>query len=141
LLEESLRLAQELDDMSAKESALLAMGQLELAESKPGARERMRAALQMGTTKPREAASGLAGLAALALKENDPRFAAQLLGAIQSALAPLGLVVQPLMRGLHARTLIEVRSALGDAAFEAAFEEGGRWTLAEAARRVLAEET
>jgi class 3 adenylate cyclase/predicted ATPase len=139
LLEESLSLAQDLDDKSAKGSALLAMGQLELAEGRPEARERMLAALRLGATEPREAASGLTGLSALALKENDPRFAAQLLGAVRSALAPLGLVVEPLLKGLHARTLVEVKSALGESAFQAAFEEGGRWTLKEAVRQVLAE--
>jgi hypothetical protein len=139
LLEESLSLAQDLDDKSAKGSAQLAMGQLELAEGRPDARERMLAALRLGATEPREAASGLTGLSALALKENDPRFAAQLLGAVRSALAPLGLVVEPLLKGLHARTLVEVKSALGESAFQAAFEEGGRWTLKEAVRQVLAE--
>lgn len=141
LLEESLRIAGDLDERSARSTALLAMSQLELAEGRrTEAREHLLAALRLGATEPREAAGPLAGLAAVALREGAPRFAAQLLGAIESALTPLGAVVEPYMKGLHARTLEEVRSELGEAAFAAAFEEGRQWPLAEAVRRASAEE-
>jgi len=136
LLEESMSVAKDLDDKSAKLSALLGMGQLELTEGRrPEARGHLVAALHLGATELRDAAAGLAALSALALQEGSPRFAAQLLGAIESALAPLGLVVEPQEKGLHDRTLGAVKIALGEAAFEAAWEEGRRWSLAEAVER------
>ena len=142
LLEESMSVAKDLDDKSAKLSALLGMGQLELAEGRrPEARGHLVAALHLGATELRDAAAGLAALSALALQEGSPRFAAQLLGAIESALAPLGLVVEPPVKGLHDRTLGEVKSALGEAAFEAAWEEGRRWSVAEAVERASVEVT
>jgi hypothetical protein len=80
----------------------------------------------------RSESSFLIGMAALTLQEGAPRFAAQLLGAVQSALAPLGLVVEPVMKFVHTRTLGRVEAALGETAFKAAFAEGALWTLAQA---------
>ncbi|MFO1413890.1 MAG: tetratricopeptide repeat protein [Burkholderiales bacterium] len=135
LLEESVRVAQDSDDKSAKSNSLLAMGHLELVEGRPEARERFLAALHLVATEPRDAAGAIAGLAALALRDGAPRVAAQLLGAVASALATLGVVVDPISIGLHVRTLGEVEAALGKAAFAAACDEGRGWSLAEAVRR------
>ncbi len=77
----------------------------------------------------------------MALQKGAPLLAAQMLGAVHSALSPLGLVVEPMMNFFHAQTLAKVKAALGEAAFQSALEEGGRWSLAEAVRRALEEES
>ena len=77
----------------------------------------------------------------MALRAGTPLFAAQLLGAVRSALATLGQAVEPIMTFVHAQTHAKVEAALGESAFKAAVEEGSRWSMAEAVERVLTEET
>lgn len=83
--------------------------------------------------------SSLVGAAGLALQEGEPGFAAQLLGAVASALKALKAVAEPDLKLLHEHTLAKVREALGDAAFQSAWEQGEGWSLEEAVRKALGE--
>jgi hypothetical protein len=42
------------------------------------------------------------------------------------------------VKSLHAQTLAAVQAALGDAAFQSAWEEGSKWSLEEAVKKALA---
>jgi class 3 adenylate cyclase/tetratricopeptide (TPR) repeat protein len=139
LLEESRSVWQDLDDKSSKARAWLGLGLVDLAQGKPEARERVLGSLRLGTGKQGLESSCLIGVAGLALKEGAPLFAAQLLGAVQSALTSLGLVVEPMVNFFHAQTLAKVKAALGETAFQSAWEEGSLWSPAEAVRRALQE--
>ena len=135
LLEESLGLRQDMDDKPGMARSLLGLGLMDLAEGKPEAREHILGSLRLGTGELRLEPSSLIGVAGLALQEDAPLFAAQMLGAVQSALTPLGLVVEPMMNFFHAQTLAKVKAALGETDFQAAWKEGSLWSLAEAVRR------
>lgn len=139
LLEESLSVWQDLDDESSKARAWLGLGLVDLAQGKPEAREHILGSLRLGTGKPGPESSSLIGVAGLALQEGAPLFAAQLLGAVQSTLTSLGLVVEPMVNFCHAKTLAKVKAALGEMAFQSAWEEGSLWSPAEAVRRALQE--
>jgi hypothetical protein len=118
--------------------ALRVLGLVDLQEGRLEAREHLLGSLRLGSGDVRSASSFLIGMAALILQEGTPRFAAQLLGAVHSALAPLGLVVEPEMKFVHAQTLGKVGAALEATAFKAAWEEGSLWSLPEAVRRASA---
>lgn len=141
LLEESLSLWQDIDDNSKGARALLGLGLVDLAEGKPEARARIMGTLRSGSGELRLEPSSLIGVAGLALQEGAPLLAARMLGAVQSALTALGLVVEPMMNCFHAQTLATVKAALGETAFQSAWEEGSLWSLAEAVRRALEGET
>jgi class 3 adenylate cyclase/tetratricopeptide (TPR) repeat protein len=136
LLEESLGLWQGLDNKSYEAMALIGLGLVDMAEGRVEARERMLGSLRLVSGELRMEASCLVAMAALALHRGTPRFAAQLLGAVRSALAPLGLVVEPIVKFFHIRTLANVEAALGETVFRSSLEEGGRWPLVEAIERV-----
>jgi tetratricopeptide (TPR) repeat protein len=139
LVEESLSVAQGIDDRSHMADALLVLGLVAIAESRSEAREHLLASWRLSSGGVRSTVSFLIAMAALALHEGAPRYAAQLLGAAKSALAPLGLAVEPDMRFVHAQTLGKVEAALGETAFKAAWEEGSLWSLPEAVRRASAD--
>ena len=141
LLEESLSIRQDMDDKAGKARALLGLGLVDLAEGKPGAREHILESLRLGTDELGLESSSLIGAAGLALQKGTPLFAARMLGAVQSALTARGLVVEPMMNFFHAQTLATVKAALDEAAFQSAWEEGSRSSLAEAVRRALEEES
>ena len=141
LLEESLSLRQEMDDKPGKARPLLGLGLVDLAQGKPEAREHILGSLRLGTGELRLEPSSLIGVGGLALQEGAPLFAARMLGAVQSALTALGLVVEPMMNFFHAQTLAKVKAALDETAFQSAWAEGSLWSHAEAVRRVLEEET
>jgi hypothetical protein len=75
----------------------------------------------------------------MVLQEGDAQFAAQLLGAIQSAVKALKTIVEVDVKFFHEQTLARVKEALGEAAFQSAWEEGVGWTLEEAVKRALDE--
>jgi len=139
LLDESLSLAQALDDKPSMADSMRVLGLVDLQEGRLEAREHLLGSLRLGSGDVRSANSFLIGMAALILQEGAPRFAAQLLGAVQSGLAPLGLAVEPDMKYVHAQTLGKVEAALGATAFKAAWEEGSLWSLPEAVRRASAD--
>ena len=43
------------------------------------------------------------------------------------------------MKFLHEQTLAKVKEALGEAAFQSAFDEGSKWSLEETVKKVLEE--
>jgi len=143
LFEENLALCIEMDEKRAKAYALLGLGLVDLALNKPEAREHILHSLRLR----REAGeqlyqtSNLVGVAGLALHEGDATFAAQLLGAVESALKALNAVMEEELNIFHARTLAATREQLGEPAFQSAWEEGAAWSLEEAVKKVLEEST
>jgi len=73
------------------------------------------------------------------LQEGHPQFAAQLLGAVESALKGLNAVVEPEVKFFYEGTLAKLKEALGREEFQSAWEEGSKWTLEEAVKKVLGE--
>ena len=67
--------------------------------------------------------------------QGDAAGAARTLGAVDAISRAQGQAVEPVLQRLHRRLLDETRAALGDAAFDAAFAEGGRLSLEEAVAR------
>jgi len=81
--------------------------------------------------------SSLIGAAGLVLQEGNPLFAAQLLGAVESALKTRNAAVAEEVIHFHAQTLAKVKEALGDEAFQSSWEEGSHWSLEDAVKKVL----
>jgi len=134
LQEESLALCKEIDDKWIMSQTLLGLGLVELAEGAPEAREHILQSLRLRQELMERVkqTSGLIGVAGLALNEGSPQQAAQLLGAVESALEALKAVVDPEIQFFHAQTLAAARAQLGEAAFRSAWEEGRQWSLEEA---------
>lgn len=141
LFNESLSMCQEMDDKTRMGYALIGLGLVELAENNPQAQELIINSLHLrqGTGEQVAQASSLLAFAGLVLKDGRAQFAAQLLGAVESALKELHAVIEPEMLRFHAQTLAAAREQLGEAAFQSAWQEGGRWSLEEAVRKALAE--
>jgi len=141
MLEESLALSKEMDSKSQMGFALFCIGLVDLAENKPEAREHnldsLRLHLELGEKLAQT--SNLVAAAGWVLHEGNPRFAAELLGAVESALKGLNAVVDVGVKFFHEGTLAKVKDVLGDAAFQSAREEGARWSLEEAVKKVLGE--
>ena len=139
--EEGLALCKEMDEKTQIASTLLGLGLVDLAENRPEARENilhsLRLRQEMGERL--QQTSSLVGVALLALRERDPGFAAQLLGAIESALKALGAVMEPEVRPIYTQTLAAAREQLGEAEFQSAWAEGSKWSLEEAVQRALEE--
>ncbi len=143
LLEESLALCKEMDDKPNMTRALLGLGMVDLAQNKPEAREHILHTLRLRQERgeQRRQTSSLIGMAGLALHGGNLRFAAQVLGAVESAVKVLNTVVEVDVMHFHAQTLAAVREQLGESAFQSAWEEGSRWSLEEAVRRALEDES
>jgi len=140
--EESLTLCKEMNEKTVMADSLLGLGLVDVAEDKSKARENILASLRLRVEMGEQLAqtSSLIGAAGLVLQEGNPQFAAQLLGAVQSALKGLNAAVEPEVKDLHAQTLAKVKEALGDEAFRSAWEKGSRWTLEEAVKKVLGDD-
>ena len=144
LYEECLALCQEIDEKTSMAHSLLGLGLVELAASQnsPEALDYILQSLhlrvEMGGQVPQT--SCLIGIAGFALQEGDAIQAAQLLGAVDSALKTLNVVVEIIVKHFHAQTLAAVQDTLGTAAFQSAWEEGSQWSLEEAVKKVLQEE-
>jgi phosphopantetheinyl transferase len=78
-------------------------------------------------------------MAGLALGAGDAAEAARWLGAVVAALKALGVVMESSMLHFHAQTLAAAKEALGEAAFQSAFDEGSQWSLEEAVKKALGE--
>jgi tetratricopeptide (TPR) repeat protein len=139
LYEECLALCTEMDEKQAKAYALLGLGLVDLAVNKPEAREHILHSLRLRreTGEQLYQTSSLIGVAGLALHEGNATFAAQMLGAVESALKALNAVMEEELNIFHARTLAAIREQLGEAAFQSAWEEGANWSLEEAVKRTL----
>ena len=83
--------------------------------------------------------SSLIGMAELVLREGNPQFAAQLLGAVDAALKALNAALEMDMKSFHEQTLAAIKTQLGEEAFQSAWEEGSRWSLEETVKKVLGE--
>jgi class 3 adenylate cyclase/predicted ATPase len=136
---ECLTLAREIGDKSDMAYALFVLGLADLAEHRPEAREHILHSLhlrqEMG--KQLQQTSSLIGVAGLVLEEGKPHFAAQLLGAVESALKTLNAVAEPDVKFFHEQTLAAVCEQLGEAAFQSAWEAGAAMTLEEAVKFAL----
>ncbi|PWB68855.1 MAG: hypothetical protein C3F07_21160 [Anaerolineales bacterium] len=141
MFEESLALSKEMDIKTEMPYALLGLGLVDLAEGRSEAREHilhsLRLRQEMGER--RNQTSCLIGAAGLVLQEGNAQFAAQLLGAVESALKVLNAVVEAEIKFFYEGTLAKVREALGEEAFQSAWEEGSQWSLEEAVKRALGE--
>jgi len=139
---ESLILCKEMDEKTLLGYALLGLGLLDLAEQKIEARENilqsLKLRLEIGEQLPQT--SSLIGVAGLVLQDGDAQFAAQLLGATQSAIKVLNAIVEVDVKFFFEQTLAKVKETLGEAAFQSAWDEGVGWTLEEAVAEVLEEE-
>jgi adenylate cyclase len=137
--EESLALSEEMDEKFMMAESLLSLGILDLAENEPEAREHILHSLRLRqeTGDQLRQIFSLMGVAGLALYEHNPQFAAQWLGAVESALKTLNAVMQPELKVFHAQTITAVREQLDEAAFQSAWEEGSKWMLGEAVKEAL----
>ena len=140
--EESLAQSIEIDDKRLKEYALLGLGLAALAQenttaARPFFVESLRLGQQMGR-KPGIIAS-LTGLARLAYQTGNPRRAARLVGAVQSLMTTIQSKLDLEVRLLYEHTLAAAQAALGEAAFNAAWEAGQKMTLEQAAAYALDE--
>jgi adenylate cyclase len=141
LFEEDLALCTEMDEKRAKAYALLGLGLVDLALNNPEAREHILHSLRLRreTGEQLYQTSSLVGVAGLALHEGDSTFAAQLLGAVESAIKALNGVMEEELIPFHTQTLAAIREQLGEAAFQSAWEMGAAWSLEEAVRKALEE--
>jgi len=135
--EESLAIFHEIGDKQG--IAWLVLGLVDLAEHKAEAREHLLNSLrlQQETGEQHAQTSSLIGIAGWALQVGQPRFAAQLLGVVISALNALKAKVDSDLENLYTQTLAQAREQLGEEAFNAAWEEGSRWSLEEAVQLVF----
>jgi tetratricopeptide (TPR) repeat protein len=141
LLEESLTWIEKIDENLIMAYFLLGLGLVDLAENNPEARGHIFHSLRLGVKMGVKVTqtSSLVGLARLALQAGDARGAAQWLGAVESALKALGVVMEPEVIHFHAQTLAAVREQLGESAFQSAWVEGAGWSLEEAVALALKE--
>jgi hypothetical protein len=139
LYEESLALCKEMDDKSNMAYALLGLGLVGIAQGTSDARVNILQSLQLRQERGEQLTqiSSLIGAAGLALHEGNAQQAAQLLGAVDSALRALNAVMEPDIQHFHAQILAAVREALGEAAFQMAWQAGSQWSLEEAVTLVL----
>ena len=82
----------------------------------------------------------LEGLGRVALAEGQPERAIRLWGAADKLRSAIQAPLPPPDRPLHERTAAHARGALGESAFQAAWEAGQRMTLEEAVRDALSEQ-
>ncbi|HET9908407.1 MAG TPA: hypothetical protein VFQ23_17290, partial [Anaerolineales bacterium] len=118
---------------------LLGLGLGELSEDMPEAREHILQSLRLRQERGEQLpqTSSLIGVAGLLLHAGNPQFAAQLLGAVASALKSLNAVMEPDIMHFHAQTLTAIRAQLTEAEFQSAWETGSEWSLEEAVRIAL----
>jgi adenylate cyclase len=140
-LTESLALCREMNSKSETAHALLGLGLMDLAQDVPGANGRILESLRLRQelSNPLWQTSSLIGVAGLALHQGDARRGALLLGAVAAALRAHGLMVHAEMAQFREQIVAAARATLGQAAFEAAWTEGERLSLAEAVAYALAE--
>jgi len=141
LFEESLTLCNETDNPWVVGKVFLGQGLMELAEGALNARDHILQGLRLYKEFGEKLAqtSCLIGAAGFALQEGNPQHAAQLLGAVDSALQALDAVAEIEVKHLHTQILAKAREALSEAAFQSAFNEGSQWSLEEVVRKVLSE--
>nr|MBA2714505.1 tetratricopeptide repeat protein [Rubrobacteraceae bacterium] len=144
--EEGLALARWIEDRAGTYNALYALGQVALVRSEHklatrSFREGMGLSKEMGDLA--NVAYCLEGLATVSGARDEAERSARLFGAAQGLLATIGVPVWTFYkpdRSLYEITMADLREALGEAAFEAAFSEG-RTMSPERAMEYALEET
>lgn len=144
LFEETLAICKEIDEKPQMGQALLGLGLtlfLDAVGDKLEARKYILQSLRLRqeTGEQWTQTSSLVGVAGLELDDGDATFSAQLLAAVDSALKMLNAVIEPDVKSFREQTLAQVKQALGDEGFQSAWEEGSKWSLDEAVKRVLGE--
>jgi hypothetical protein len=76
--------------------------------------------------------------AALCIESEEPSIAVRLLAAAEVLRNQIGSVIWPVDRPAHERHITEARAALGDAAFDAAWQAGRLLTWEQATDEALA---
>jgi predicted ATPase len=138
--EKSIEMSEEMGDLQNIGLANLGLGLVALGEQNPQqARQHSLVALQIdydaGRLKAQIAA--LIALAGLALLEGRAERAAYLLGVVDAANKALNLTTAFYVNHFHDQTMAAVRQALTEAAFRAAWQEGGKRPLEETVKDVL----
>jgi hypothetical protein len=142
MFEEILAPTREMDDKTGVGYVLLGLGLVDLAENNPEARGHILHSLRLRQESGEQVqqTSSLIGAAGLALHFGNASRAAQLLGAVESALKALKAAVAEELLHFHAQTLAAAREALGEQAFQTAWDEGAKWSLEEAVELALSDE-
>ena len=142
LLEESVALAREADDPAHRGSALRTLARLKLTggDDSRAPVDLLHEALQIayGLAERPGVAECLETLAGVAGRRGDPRTGALLIGAASSMRAAAGTMRQPDEEEWVRAAIDDLRAALGEEAFAAAFAEGGELELADVVARALA---
>ena len=140
LLDEGLALARELRDTWQMSVALGNLARVQLHEGSHEAAQALFAealALARDRGDKRVAAECLQGIAASA-SGGAPDFAAHVWGAAQGVLEATGATLMPAERAIEEEFLPPLKTALGEAAFDAAIRAGRLLTFEEAVERALA---
>jgi adenylate cyclase len=143
LLDESLALRREMGDKYGIGMSLHDLGYVALSQTNyPTARRLYEESLVLRREigdKPGTmyCLVGLAGVAAAGPEEGAR--AAQLAGRAEALRAGMGSTMEPVQRGVYERAVATVKAALGEAAFNAAFDAGQKMTLDEAVQFALGE--
>ncbi len=134
--EEALAIWREKGDIEGQAAALSNLGNTELYRRRNAGRARdlFRRSLAIFTDlhDKRAIADCLAGLAGVAMLDGDPGMAARLYGAADAIREGIGSAVDANMAELEAGMAAEVRRALGEEGYRAAWEMGRALTLVEA---------
>jgi tetratricopeptide (TPR) repeat protein len=106
-----------------------------------GARARLAESLQarLKAGERRGVALAFTSFAQLAQTEQQPERAAQLMAAADAIRTAIGAPIQPRARRSWEQLVEEVRAALGETAFDKAWESGSRLTLEQAANLALSQ--
>ncbi len=131
---ESLEHSRPMEHHAMVAYGLLGMGLVELALGHPHAGDYVRESLRLRRESGQrlQVVSSLVGIAALLLRDGDASRAAQLLGAVESALAAMGAVLEPAVQDLFPSLVAAARDALGDADLRSSWIMGTARTLDEA---------
>lgn len=141
LQNECLQLAQAIGSKTLIAYALQALSIIDMAENRVDARDRLLTSLRLRVELGERLAqtSPLIGLAELARREGQARYAAQLLGVVDVTIKRLNAVTEIDFKNFHVQTIAATRAELGEEAFNAAWGEGAKWSLEEAVALALAE--
>src|SRR5918911_248115 len=143
LYEEGLILARRMGDALGIELLLLGLGLAALGQDEYGrARAFCAEALELSQRLDyrHSTAANLHILASVAGSEGQPVRAARLWGAAGALRETIGTILQPIERRDYGPYIDAARARLGEAAWEAALEEGRRMTQEEAVEYALSEE-
>jgi predicted ATPase/DNA-binding CsgD family transcriptional regulator len=131
LLEESLALSQEIGHRHGTAASLALLARVTVHQGEFTA---ARVLYEESLTITREigdklnTASCLEGLAGVAAAQEDPTWAAHLLGAAESMRATIGTAIPPVERPLYERSVATTRAQLGEKAYAQALIEGRSMT-------------